>query len=404
MSDEALTKLFDSWADTNGPVALHLKQKLLPVEGEGGVIFPPTYADIGYNIDTLSDGTKVATIDSVGSQANRMEPLFKSTGKSDQGEELNPLAALVPQVEIILNVKEKDGEKYEQRQSLLDLAHRSADAVVKATPTLAQIITPAFEALNRHGNAGPLCAVAPTSLLFGVWDSRDGTGEKRPRLVRSIIRAWDVEPLFSAAQFNSAWKSLHEAQQAELEKEAKTKKVKLSEKGFADAPAVFRKVSQNAAKQMTEFRNGSPNPERRTLGGVLTKGPIYRDVTINLVALRGLRGVNGETEQIRKYLLSLALLAATAELEMFLREGCLLRYADEKDEWERVPRRGEPTPIRDFPNHDDLVNLAMNATEPFKAKWPKDKEGKPALEHKFDLKEAKKIIAKKDSEEEASAS
>jgi CRISPR-associated protein Csb1 len=59
----------DGWADDpKGPVALHLKQKLLPVEGEGGVIFPPTYADIGYNIDTLSDGTKVATIDSVGKQ------------------------------------------------------------------------------------------------------------------------------------------------------------------------------------------------------------------------------------------------------------------------------------------------------------------------------------------------
>ena len=69
----------NSWADDpNGPVALHLKQKLVPVEGEGGVIFPPTYADIGYNIDTLSDGTKVCTIDSVGSQANRMEPIFKA--------------------------------------------------------------------------------------------------------------------------------------------------------------------------------------------------------------------------------------------------------------------------------------------------------------------------------------
>jgi CRISPR-associated protein Csb1 len=66
------------WADDpQGSVALHLKQKLVPVEGEGGVIFPPTYADIGYNIDELSDGTKVATIDSVGSQANRMEPIYK---------------------------------------------------------------------------------------------------------------------------------------------------------------------------------------------------------------------------------------------------------------------------------------------------------------------------------------
>ena len=44
INEEFLNNLAD---DPSGPVALHLKQKLLPVEGEGGVIFPPTYADIG---------------------------------------------------------------------------------------------------------------------------------------------------------------------------------------------------------------------------------------------------------------------------------------------------------------------------------------------------------------------
>ena len=118
----------NAWADdAQGPVALYLKQKLLPVEGEGGVIFPPTYADIGYNIDTLSDGTKVALIDSVGSQANRMEPIFKR----------EPYSELVPQVEIELHTKEHDGKKHVERRSLLDLAHRSADAVVYSCPKLA---------------------------------------------------------------------------------------------------------------------------------------------------------------------------------------------------------------------------------------------------------------------------
>jgi CRISPR-associated protein Csb1 len=74
-SDDAI----NSWADDlRGPVALHLRQRLLPVEGDGGVIFPPTYADVGYNVDELSDGTRIATIDSVGSQANRMEPVFRA--------------------------------------------------------------------------------------------------------------------------------------------------------------------------------------------------------------------------------------------------------------------------------------------------------------------------------------
>ena len=395
INEEFLNNLAD---DPSGPVALHLKQKLLPVEGEGGVIFPPTYADIGYNIDTLSDGTKVVTIDSVGSQANRMEPLFKRP----------EYAALIPNIEIILSTKEKTGGQTEKRQSLLDLAHRSADAAVKATPELAKLITPAFEALHRHGNAGPLCAVAPTSLLFGVWDSRGGTGEKRPRLIRSIIRAWDIEPLHSAAQFNSIRKSLEESDWQELEKEAKSRKKKLSETGFDDAPAVFRKVNQNAAKYMPEFRDGAPNPERRALGGVISGGAIVRDVTINLVALRSVFGnltaEDGKpevpAEGLRRYLLSLALLACTTDQDLFLREGCLLRYAGE-DIWHSVPRRGAEQAV-DLASEDSkrtLFAYARKQAELISHYWP-DSES----EYRFDIKEAKKIIAKRDINEEQPAS
>jgi len=81
--------------DPKGPVALVLRQPMLPVEGPGGVIFPPTYADIGYNIDETPEGVKIATIDSFGSQANRIEPLFH------QGNPTEPrMHALVPQIDI----------------------------------------------------------------------------------------------------------------------------------------------------------------------------------------------------------------------------------------------------------------------------------------------------------------
>ena len=394
--NEETTKLLDSWLAADGPVALRLRQKLLPVEADEsgrGVIFPPTYADIGYNIDTLADGTRVAMIDTVGSQANRLEPIFKSTGKTADGSEVNELASLVPQVEIILHgaggkkgKKKKGAEAGEadladhvEKRSLLDLAHRSADAVVLASPTLAPEMAKAFEALRKKGNAAPLAVLAPTSLVFGVWDSRGGSGEKRPRLVRSIIRAWDVDVLHSAAQFNSVWKALSEEQKAELEKEAKAKKIKLSVKGFADAPA-------------------------RVLGGVLAKGSVERDVTINLVALRGIRGKDAdETTEVQNYLLGLTLLAATADLELFLREGCLLRYAND-DAWTQVPRRGEPTGVS-LPTRAQLVAYATRAARPFKAKWPDElkKDGKPVLEHEFNLAEAKKLLAKKGDDAPAEA-
>lgn len=395
----SLTKeLLDGWAtDPKGPVALHLKQKLVPVEVDGRVIFPPTYADIGYNIDMLSDGTKVAMIDSVGSQANRLEPIFKA---SAHHQPPNPLADLVPQITIALyketaKEKAKQGEKpYQQKRSILELAHRSADAVVQSSPTLANAIAEAFKALKRNGDAGPLCKLAPTSLLFGVWDSRGDSGEKRPRLVRSIIRAWDVETLHAAAQFTSIWKALSDEQQNELKKEAKAKKKDLSTKGLADAPATFRKVGTNAAKYMPEFREGTPNPERRVLGGVLVKGGIDREVTVNLIALRGLRGTTPqETSHIRKYLLGLSLLAATADIDLFLREGCHLRYAGE-DEWYQVPRRGEPERV-DLSSRKALTMIgtyASDAVKHFKPQWPS------RLDYEFDLKEAKKLLAKKDEE------
>jgi CRISPR-associated protein Csb1 len=406
MAKEVTHDVLNQWAtDDTGPVALHLKQKLLPVEavnGECGVIFPPTYADIGYNIDTLSDGTRVATIDSVGSQANRLEPIFNASSQ-------NRDEWLVPQIEIVLRsepcgeceaCKKAQGEKKNRNsngctnprkvtRSIFDLAHRAADAVVQSSPKLNDLVQKAFRSL-QEGDAGPLCELAPTSLVFGVWDSRGGSGEKRPRLVRSIIRAWDVELLHAAAQFNSVWKALNEEQKAELEKEAKKQKVKLSVKGFADAPGIFRRDTK-----APQYHDGVPNPEARVLGGVFAKGRIEREVTVNLVALRGIRGKNGdETPTIRKYLLGLSLMAATADIEMFLREGCHLRYAGE-DIWHAVPRRGAPEAVQ-FPTTSDFLRqYTVKAANPFRSKWPKE------TLYTFDLSEAKKLLAKKTEEEEA---
>ena len=78
--DDLLTQ-FDHWLEDGGPAALVLRDYLVPVEGADGVLFPATFAsgngfEGGYNIDEFPDGTSVCLIDSVGSQANRIEPLF----------------------------------------------------------------------------------------------------------------------------------------------------------------------------------------------------------------------------------------------------------------------------------------------------------------------------------------
>jgi CRISPR-associated protein Csb1 len=86
--------------------------------------------------------------------------------------------------------------------------------------------------------------------------------------------------------------------------------------------------------------------------------------------------------------------AATADIELFLREGCLLRYAENGDTWYQVPRRGEPTAVT--LGAEMARNYAREASKYFRPKWPED----AALKHQFNLAEAKKLLAKKTAEEE----
>ena len=72
---------FDHYLADDGPAALVIREHLMPVEGADGVLFPATFAagdgfPGGYNIDTDASGRNVCLVDSVGSQANRLEPLF----------------------------------------------------------------------------------------------------------------------------------------------------------------------------------------------------------------------------------------------------------------------------------------------------------------------------------------
>lgn len=306
--------IIHGWADDpRGPVALALKQRLIPVEGEGAVFFPPTYADTkdGYAIDTLSDGSKIVQVDSVGAQANRMEPLFKRA-KPDQPE--NPLAALVPQVDVAYG--------NEKTLSILEAGHRLGDALIRSTE-LKEEAQAAFLTYLDNGDAHPIAKLAPTSLVFGVWDSRD-TQAKLPRIVQSAIRAHDIDVLHRSAQFNPAldYKSLDVMtpdEQEEAEKAAKSgasDKNPWAKRGFVHVPAV------NAP------------------GGVIARGGIWRTVTINLVALRQLGGENAKA--LRRYILGLSLVAATEPQDGFLRQGCLLTPDfDTPALWHVVARNGQ---------------------------------------------------------------
>src|SRR6266436_1004427 len=177
-------KKFDAWLDDAGPAALVIREHLVPVEGSDGVLFPATFAAGdgfagGYNVDHFADGKSVCLIDSVGSQANRIEPLFSKPGYSE----------MVPQIVV------KAGDKL---VNLLEAGHRAGDAIVRCSE-LQEEVRAGFVSVQR-GNAEPLAKIAPTSLVFGAWDSRD-TQAKLPRLIASTIRAFNVRELTRSAQY-----------------------------------------------------------------------------------------------------------------------------------------------------------------------------------------------------------
>lgn len=321
---------YDNYLVADGPAALVIREPLMSVEGAEGVIFPATFAAAensrlfagGYNIDTFADGKNICLIDSVGSQANRIEPMF------DERECDGRYAPLVPQLQV------QAGEKV---ISILEAGHRAGDALVRCSEFQKELHD-AFQAVQK-GDCLPLAKLAPTSLVFGVWDSRD-TQAKLPRLMTSTVRAFNVRKLTRSAQFVPATEYLKEG----LLEETKDKKLKdaYAERGFIHVPA-----------------SGSH-------GGVIADGGVRRDVTLSLSALRlTCRTADPDQRQkLQRYILGLALTAFTYSVTGYLRQGCnLVQNPEAPREFVEVYGNGERKPAT--LTHDEAFAFAQAAAADF---------------------------------------
>jgi len=297
-TDTSILEQFDHYLAPDGPAALVIREQLEPAEGSDAVFFPATYAakkkgeDGGYNIDG-GDRTKdplaqnIALVDSVGSQANRIEPLFI------EGE----FAKLVPQIVITA------GEK---SVNLLDVGHRAGDAIARCSGLQTELRA-AFLAILK-GDSEPLAKLAPTSLVFGVWDSRD-TQAKLPRLISSVIRAYNVRKLTRSAQFTPAtdYAALEIFSEEEKQKAEGDSANPLAARGFVHVPST-----------------GSH-------GGVIADGGIRRDATLALAALKLIKTESKEnTLKLQRYILGLALVAFTRLPLGYYRQGTILVGATDK--------------------------------------------------------------------------
>jgi len=331
---------FNALLNADGPVAIVIKERLRPVGGAESPVFPPTYAGHdGYCIDPLPDGHNRCVLDSVQSQANRIEPTFM----------YQPYSALVPQVTV------KAGEV---TFNVLEMAHRLADASARFS-TLSDNIDAAFKALANTRNATPIAKLSPLSLVLGVWDSR-GTGVKVQRALGSTIYAEDVSPLKRAAVFTPSFSAENVE---ELEKFKKELDKKSSVVGLAHAPS-----------------NG--------LGGVLVRAKVVRESILNLIVLRQLQGANEqETQQLRAYLLGLSLVALSLPQDYNLRAGCqLVRDGANAFQAVLVLRDGDETEFSS--DHASALEFAESAANAFGVE-------KALSEYDFDVDKAKQYLKNK---------
>ena len=311
---------------------------LKPVEGSDAIIYPPTYPDIGYNVDKIKVDDKivgnVCLIDSIGSQANRMEPIFKE----------EPYSSLIPAV--LVDIKKSGRDEVINTVDILDAGHRIADAVIRFS-NMAEEIETAFKNAEK-GNALALAKLAPTSLVFGCWDSR-GTGMKLPRIVRSTIRAQNVHPLYRSAVYFVPTDyveagAILDKDKEEAEKAIATKPAKASTVGLANALAT------------------------KSHGGVLLSenSILMREAVLSLSALRRLKVINNhkETSNLQKYILGLSLVAITAPIDPLLRMGCeLTTDPDNQTTWHVVNNDGNREEIK--LDHQKIIEFAKKNAEEF---------------------------------------
>jgi len=139
-----------------------------------------------------------------------------------------------------------------------------------------------------------LAKVAPTSLVFGVWDSRD-TQAKLPRLIASSIRAFDVRNLTRSAVYIPPldYTELDVFSEEDKAKAEGNNKSALAQRGFVH------------------------NPASGAHGGVIADGGVRRDGTLGLAALRHLHAGKdaNKTLSLRRYILGLSLIAFIAPTE-----------------------------------------------------------------------------------------
>ncbi len=401
MSD-SLTLAELSAAVSGGAAALRSITILQPVEGDGGKVFPATYAEGKYATEkrrlAAGDGGAEREVDCV---------LLNSVQSEANHAELALLDAVrrgliqLPLIEVDFAEANAQFQKPLPNLTSLEVPHRLADAILRDSVLAdgTRFSKSAYAERWRRSNlwnATAIYELCPTALVFGMWGSPDkpgGLGAKFERAYISEIVAVDTVAAADRMGFR-------------VDPLSASSKVMLARSG--DGFEIASEGTKSTVKP-SALNHGNvvfPKSGSRLLGGVRCRFAEQTTV-VSLGALRKLRfPVDGKSEPksddaARTALAALALCAGvlTTERGVSLRSRCNLRPVAPRV-WEILDRPGMPAKTFTMTG-DDAIALFKDAAAA-SMPWMKDTLSlKPTPELVDLVRRSQEIMAAEGEEKES---
>ncbi len=319
--------------------AIRCRSVLQPAAGKGTKVFPPThsggvYASEKRRVAEQADPVECVLLDSVQSQANRMEEALQDA--VDRGL-FDPVG--LPVIEVHFG----DSVADVQRVTSLQAPHRAADAILRDSLLDGKPFRDSEPGKRITDssliNATALFEFCPTALVFGVWDStgpKGGMGAKFARaIVSEIVGVGAVTGTRTSSRIDP------------LQIRAGVKVVKDKTGGWS----IAKDDKVKGAVSPSEINHGNIPPD--VADGGVTVASAEHTAVLSLPQLRRLRfPIEGKLDPkiddaARTVLASLALVGLTlaSEKGFDLRSRCLL-FPDTLATFEILEIPGKPTGVR----------------------------------------------------------
>lgn len=281
--------------------AIRSNTRLQPAGGPGDKVFPPTFvADdknnpLKYAHETRrisGQDVKVVLLDSVASQANRMEEALLAAWEAKQLD--------FPVIGV--DFSSEDGLEDLGLLTTLQTPHRIADALLRdaiwqeGKEVLPFRESPAGQAytLASFKNATAVYRLCPSALVFGVWDStgpRGGQGAKFQRaLVSEIVGIGFVPGVKTASRIDPAGiESKVNVYHLKSDPSDWTANAEDAQKDKKGDPILFNRSGADGKGKPSAVNHSNVAPNKDDTAGGVTFDYAQQTTVLSLPALRRLR-------------------------------------------------------------------------------------------------------------------